>query len=170
MIDLGVHVLDLALYLMGNPKPVAALGSSYAKFGPNQPGKQDFAPAAAAGTYDVEDLAAGLVKFANGATVFVEASWASNVESERIYTSLMGTKGGADLGPLRVYTEKDGVQVDMTPHCPNVNGHNAEVLHFVDCIVNGTQPIATGEHGLDVIKILDAIYQSADSGEMVQIS
>lgn len=170
LIDLGVHVLDLALYLMGNPKPVGAIGSSYAVFGPNQPGKQQFAAADPRGTYDVEDLATGFVKFANGATVFVEASWASNVETERIYTSLMGTKGGADLGPLRVYTEKDGVQVDIVPQCPNINGHNAEVLHFLDCIVNGKQPLATGEHGLDVIKILDAIYESAETGQMVKIS
>ena len=63
--------------------------------------------------------------------------------------------GGADLGPLRVYTEKDGVQVDMTPHCPNVNGTTPRCFHFVDCIVNGTQPIATGEHGLGRYQILD---------------
>ncbi|MEI6916619.1 MAG: Gfo/Idh/MocA family oxidoreductase [Armatimonadota bacterium] len=51
-----------------------------------------------------------------------------------------------------------------------MNGHQAEVLHFVDCIRDGKQPIATGEHGLDVIKILDAIYESATTGDIVKIS
>ncbi len=73
LIDLGVHVLDLALHLMGNPKPVSAYGSTYAEFGPKMPGGDK---------YDVEDLASGLIKFQNGATVLVEASWASNIAQE----------------------------------------------------------------------------------------
>jgi len=161
LIDLGVHVLDLALYLMGNPKPVGAYGSTYAEFGPKMPGGDK---------YDVEDLATAIIKFGNGATVFLEASWASNVASERIYTTLMGTKGGADLEPLRIYTEMNGTQVDLDPSFPQVHGHHAEILHFVDCIRDGKTPLATGEHGLDVIKILDAIYQSAATGEMVKIA
>ena len=161
LIDLGVHVLDLALYLMGNPKPVSAYGSAYAEFGPKMPDGEK---------YDVEDLATGLVKFENGATVLVEASWASNIANETSYTTLMGDKGGADLSPLRIYTELNGEQADITPQHPNINGHQAEVLHFVDCIRDGKQPIATGEHGLDVIKILDAIYESATTGDIVKIS
>lgn len=161
LIDLGVHVLDLALYLMGNPKPVSAYGSTYAEFGPKMPGGDK---------YDVEDLASGLIKFQNGATVLVEASWASNIAQETAYTTLMGSLGGADLSPLRIYTEMNGAQVDLQPHFPDIHGHQAEVMHFVDCIRDGKTPISTGENGLDVIKILDAIYESAATGKMVNIS
>lgn len=161
LIDLGVHVLDLALYLMGNPKPVSAYGSTYAEFGPKMPGGEN---------YDVEDLASGLIKFENGATVLVEASWASNIAQETSYTTLMGSLGGADLSPLRLYTEMNGEQVDIQPQHPNINGHEAEIKHFVDCVRDGKQPLATGEHGLDVIKILDAIYESAQTGKMAAIS
>lgn len=161
LIDLGVHVLDLALYLMGNPKPVGAFGSTYAEFGPKMPGGE---------AYDVEDLATALIKFDNGATVHLEASWASNVERERIYTTLMGSEGGAELEPLRIFTELEGTQVDLAPEFPHINGHHAEIRHFVDCVRDGQTPIATGEHGLDVVKILDAIYQSAETGKMVDIS
>ncbi len=169
LIDLGVHVLDLALYLMGNPKPVGAYGATYAKFGPDKPGRQDFAAADSKGGFDVEDLAAGLIRFHNDATIVLEASWASNVASERIYTSLLGTKGGADLDPLRIFTEMNGSQVDIAPQFPQVSGHHAEILHFVDCVKNDREPISTGVHGLDVIKILDAIYESAETGQMVSI-
>ena len=163
LIDLGVHVLDLALWLMGNPKPVYVMGSSYAKFGPEIAKKNG-------GTYDVEDLATGMVKLENGATVFVEASWASHVECERIYTQLIGTKGGAEVDPLRIYTDINGSTANVDLTYPNVSGHEMEIVHFVECVREGKTPIATGEHGLHIQLILDAIYESTVTGKGVEIS
>lgn len=162
LIDLGVHVLDLALWLMGNPKPVYVMGSSYAKFGPEIAKKNG-------GTYDVEDLATGMVKLENGATVFVEASWASHVERERIYTQLIGTKGGAEVDPLRIYTDINGSTANVDLTYPNVSGHEMEIVHFVECVREGKTPIATGEHGLHIQLILDAIYESTVTGKGVEI-
>lgn len=162
LIDLGVHVLDLTLWLMGNPKPVYVFGSSYAKFGP------DLAKSRG-GSYDVEDLAAGIVRLENGATVFVEASWHSHIERERIYTQLVGTKGGAEFDPLRVYTDVNGNSADIRMDHPNVSGHEMEIIHFVECIRENKTPIATGEHGLHIQLILDAIYESAATGRGVEI-
>ena len=163
LIDLGVHVLDLTLWLMGNPKPVYAMGSSYAVFGPDMAKEQG-------GTYDVEDLATGMVKLENGATVFVEASWQSHVEREGIYTQLIGTKGGAELNPLRIYTDVNGNHADIQLQHPNVSGHEMEIVHFVECIRENKTPIATGEHGLHIQLILDAIYESARTGKGVEIT
>jgi predicted dehydrogenase len=84
LIDIGVHVLDLTLWLMGNPRPVSVMGSAYAKFGPQAAKEQG-------GTYDVEDLAVGLIKLDNGATLFLEASWESHIAKDVIYTNLVGT-------------------------------------------------------------------------------
>lgn len=162
LIDLGVHVLDLTLWLMGNPKPVYVMGSSYAKFGPDM-------AKANGGTYDVEDLATGMVKLENGATVFVEASWHSHVERERIYTQLVGTKGGAELDPLRIYTDFNGNTADVQLQHPNVSGHDMEIVHFVECIRDKKTPISTGEHGLHIQLILDAIYESTVTGKGVEI-
>ena len=97
------------------------------------------------GTYDVEDLACGMVKLENGGTIFVEASWHSHVERERIYTQLVGTKGGAELDPLRIYTDVNGNSADIQLQHPNVSGHEMEVVHFVECIRENKTPIATGE-------------------------
>ena len=162
LIDLGVHVLDLTLWLMGNPKPVYVVGSSYAKFGPEMAKQQG-------GTYDVEDLATGMVKLENGATVFVEASWHSHVERERTYSQLVGTKGGAELDPLRIYTDINGNNADLHMEHPNVSGHEMEVVHFIECIREHKTPIATGEHGLHIQLILDAIYESTRTGKGVEI-
>lgn len=167
LIDIGVHVLDLALWLMGNPKAVAVTGSTYAKFGPGGEGTGTWGITEKEGRFDVEDLAAGFLRLDTGATVILEASWASHIKQDVIYTSLVGTKGGADLNPFCVYKDMHGVAVDITPGFPNVSGHEMEIRHFVDCLVNGTEPISTGEHGLEVTRILDAIYRSAGTGREI---
>jgi len=167
LIDLGVHMLDLALWLMGNPKAVTVTGSTYAKFGPHGLGTGQFGHGNKTGTYDVEDHSSAFIRLDSGATVILEASWASHIESEKIYTSLCGTKGGADLDPLRIYTDIYGEPVDIRPSYPNVSGHIMEIKHFVDCLVNGAELISTGEHGLEVVRILDAIYKSAEQGREI---
>lgn len=162
LIDLGVHVLDLALWLMGNPKPVYVLGSTYAKFGPELAKQHNK-------IYDVEDLAAAMVKLENGATVMLEASWHSHVEHEKIYTQLIGTKGGAEFDPLRIYTDVNGQSADIRLQHPNQSGHEMEIVHFIECIRENKTPIATGEHGLHVQYVLDALYKSARTGKGVEI-
>jgi predicted dehydrogenase len=169
LIDLGVHMLDLCLWLMGNPKAVTVTGSTYAKFGPKSRGTGQFRSVDNTGGCDVEDLSAAFIRLDTGATVILEASWASNIEREKSYTTLMGTKGGSDLDPLRIYQEKQGVCVDITPACPNVAGHVMEIKHFVDCLVNGTELISTGEHGLEITRILHAIYKSAKENKEIKL-
>ena len=162
LIDIGVHVLDLTLWLMGNPRPVSVMGSAYAMFGPK-------AAAAVGGTYDVEDLAVGLIKLDNGGTLFLEASWASHIARDVIYTSLMGTEGGAELDPLQIYKDIHGVPADITPQFQPVSGHEMAVKHFVECVRDGKEPMSTGQHGLDIMNILDAIYESMRIGKGVTI-
>ena len=172
LIDIGVHVLDLTTYLMGNPVPVSASGSTYAKFGPRGRGAggYGFAPDPnKAANYDVEDLATGLVKFDNGATLFLEASWASYTPKDQFYSTLLGTEGGADLEPLRVYKDLAGAPVDIAPQAPEIGGHAAEIKHFIECIEQGKPPISTAEQGLHILQILDAVYRSAQTGREVII-
>jgi predicted dehydrogenase len=171
LIDLGVHRLDLALWLMGYPKPVWVMGSAYNPIATALAKEQGV-------DYDVEDLAVGLIKFDNGATLVVEASWAANIkEKELMETRLLGTKGGLVQRNLNetyefeaeVYFERNGAHYDMKLHAPPRRRLNA-MNHFVESIVNETPHTATGEEGLLVMEILDAIYKSAEEGEPVQIS
>ena len=169
LIDLGVHVLDLTLWLMGNPKAVTVSGTTYAKLGPKGIGASGYGHADGGNTYDVEDLAIGFIRLDTGATVALEASWATNIQNEVIYTQLMGEKGGAELDPLRIYTEIAGTQADIKPYCPEQSGHIMEIKHFVDCIANGTALISTGEHGLEITRILNALYKSAETGQEIKL-
>jgi predicted dehydrogenase len=169
LIDIGVHALDVTLYLMGNPKPVSVFGTTYAKFGPRGKGLGGWGVPVKGGTFDVEDLAAAQIRFADGATLALEASWAQHIGADRMYAEVYGDKAGASLDPLRVHTEKYGRPMDITPSFPNVNGHEAEIVHFVECIREDKQPLATAEQALDVMKILDGIYESSRTGASVQI-
>lgn len=169
LIDIGVHALDVTLYLMGNPRPSAVFGSTYAKFGPYGKGSGSWGVAVEGGGYDVEDLACATIRFENGATLALEASWAQYCQGDKLYSEVYGDKGGATLEPLRIYTDRAGQPVDITPAFRNIGGHEAEVAHFISCIVEDKQPLATAQQALDVMKILDGIYESARTGASVAI-
>jgi predicted dehydrogenase len=160
MYDLGVHVLDMTMYLIGNVEPVSVMGSMYMKFGHKIWGKD----------YEVEDLAAAFIKCAGGETIMLETSWAQHCSQELIYASVYGTDGGADTAPLRIYTDKHGVQVDFSPRPPEINGHSANVAHFVDVILDGIPCMSPGTDGVRVQKVLDGIYKSAETGKAVKVN
>lgn len=184
LIDLGVHVLDLALYMMGYPQPVAVSGATYAAFGPRGKGAMNYGPRPsdpAKVVFDVEDFAAGFVRFANGATLAVEASWAGYQPlGDDIYVQLYGHEGGARLShpadreghTLHVIAEVGGSVVDMTPDLPesDAGDYDQEMATFVTCIRTGTTPPATPEQGLALMRIIGALYESAETGHEIVIS
>ena len=171
LIDLGVHRMDLAMWLMGHPKPVWVLAQTYDHIAAPLAKKSKKA-------FDVEDLAVAMVRFDNGATMIAEASWAGHIkENELQETRLMGTKAGLVQRNLNesysyeaeIYLEKDGTQYDMKVH-PPVPAAPSSYAHFVDSIVNDRPHVATGEEGLIVMEVIDAIYASARIGAPVKIA
>jgi predicted dehydrogenase len=171
LIDLGVHRLDLALWLMGYPRPTWVLGNTWNPIAS--------ARAKAQGkTFDVEDLAAAMIRFENGACLEIEASWAANIrERELMETRLLGTRAGLVQRNVaegyqfeaEVYLEREGSQFDMALHPPVPEVHSS-YYHFIEAIATNTPHIATGEEGLVVMELLDAIYRSAAAGRPVRLA
>jgi predicted dehydrogenase len=169
LIDLGVHIIDLTLWLMGHPKPVSASGVSYRKFGDREGIANAWGPWKPE-DFTVEDFAAGMVKFANGASLVVECSFVTNLEKDIFNTALMGTEGGCEYYPLRVFKEERQTLLDITPvELPQLDRFGLELQAFADAITNDTEPVVTGEQTLMVAKIMDAIYESAETGKEVRI-
>lgn len=176
LIDLGVHVIDLVRYLMGNPKPVSVYGATFRKL-ENRPHIKK------AGGYvsvsksekdicDVEDLASAMIRFDNGAVLSVEASFSLNLKKDEGKIELFGTKGGAKLDPeVEMYTEVNNYLADVQLDYPTALSFDGlfegEIDHFVDCVLNGTTCIAPAEDGVTLMAILDAIYESARTGHEV---
>ncbi len=170
LIDLGVHRLDLALWLMGYPKPTWVMASTRNAIASKLAEKEDC-------TFDVEDFATAMIKFENGATLDLSASWASHIkERERMRTRLLGTEGGLiqrNRGEgyefqAELYIDRNGSHYNMQPHGAPP-GVASPMAHFADCIINDRPHTATGEEGLLVMEILDAVYASAEKGEPVRI-
>lgn len=168
LIDLGVHRIDLALWLMGYPEPMSVFGSTYNPLASEIAAKEGK-------KFTVEDLACGVVKFKNGATLMVEASWALNVKhKEEMVTRLCGTKGGLVQQnangeyqfTAEMYTDDKGFFYTRTLDFTTASVPTA-MYEFIESIKEKRPPSASGDHGVKVMKILDGIYQSAATGKLI---
>ncbi len=169
MIDIGVHIMEMAHYVMGSPRPVAASGNTFRYIG-DKPG--DVAcnwPDWDYKTYTVEDLAVGHIRFDNGAIMHVESSFAAHAKNAFTF-QLMGTKGGAEFDPLVLRTDENGYMMDKTPaFVPDYPCFADKMRRFVDTVLHGKPTEAPGEAGQMVQKMIDGIYASADKGREIKI-
>jgi predicted dehydrogenase len=175
--DLGVHMLDIALYLLGEPRVVSASAATYAELGPRQPAVH----ASAGGRpplFDVEDLASAFLRLDGGETLTLEASWAGYPGSgDRFGVTLFGDKGGAEIDvanysptdTLRIYQDVGGAPAEIRPLLPPGGDHREVVAEFVDAIRGGQWERHQGAEGLARTRIIDACYQSASEGREVSV-
>lgn len=174
LIDIGVHMLDLALYLMGSPRPVSVFGSTYAEFGPKKRGIGTWGTPDWSGRYDVEDLAMALIKMDNGSTLTLDVSWAVNMDTDsQPFVHIMGADGGASIigSRARLVTEHfdRAMETDITVPASDEGERARMSRHFIGCIRSGGEPITSGMSGLTNNLILDAIYQSSQTGREVTL-
>jgi len=169
LMDLGVHVLDQAIYLLGAPRAVSVFGNVFQKLG-TRPGPNSFGPWDPT-HFETEDFASGQVRFADGSLLLLETSWALNTTREGFNVQVMGTRGGAECDPLSVNHELAGLLMDLTPVLPDnpSDGQREKIAHFVRCILDDTPPLVTFDEILLVASILDGIYRSAETGHSVAL-
>ena len=183
--DLGVHAIDLLYWLMGNPAVRAVSGATYTKLGNRDehlatsladsgaflgvltPRPYDFKD------YDVEDMAAGFIRLAGGASVAFKTSWAANVPRNFGSTMILGTEGGLVMEPLTLVTNMGSYQVNVEAQVPDdehgpFSGHWGETAHLVR-VVRGEEELSVRpEEVLNVMRTLDALYQSSAEGREVR--
>lgn len=180
LIDLGVHVIDYARYAMGCPKPVSVYGTTFSKLGNRSNLKSDKAYTSVGASdndiFDVEDLATAMVRFDNGAAMQVETSFSLNMKEDYNAVELFGDKGGAKVdSDLHLFSEANGymTNIDLAASLMGSNFINdifqKEINHFVDCVKNDTPCRSAADDGLAVMKILDAVYESAKTGKLVEL-
>jgi predicted dehydrogenase len=171
LIDIGVHGLDLVLWLMGNPEPVAVSGVTYQKFGKRQDVAVTWAGQWNRDEFDVEDMAVGLIRLENEASIVLRMSWAANVEDDLSFTRVLGTEGGLRSPPLTLYRELSVQLVDTMPKFlpPIEKSHYEEIKHFAAVVRGEEELIVQPWQSLQVQRILDALYESAEKGREVSI-
>ncbi|HET7783654.1 MULTISPECIES: Gfo/Idh/MocA family protein [Micrococcaceae] len=173
--DIGVHALDYALHLLGEPKVVAVSAATHSELGPQgRGGGSAYSALASSHAFDVEDFASAFLRLEGGGTLVIEASWATYRETDDLLDfTIYGTDGGAELkvqgapfppvGQLRVFTDKDGESADYVPPVLPGRAHDAVVEDFVTA-VRGGEAVWGGHDGslaLYRAQIIDACYQSA---------
>ena len=169
LIDIGVHIMEAAHYVMGSPKPVAASGSIFRSIGDKPCNVACMWPGWDHKTYTVEDLAVGQIRFENGAIMQVEASFAAHARDVWNF-SFMGEKGGGELDPLVMHTDRDGYMVDLKPaYLPQHDAFERKMRGFVDTALYNKPSVAPAEAGLMIQKMIDGIYLSAEKGKEVAL-
>jgi predicted dehydrogenase len=173
LVDIGVHVLDYSLFLLGNPDVRAVSASTYdllasAGFGSSPTSAKTGATDAK--TFDVEDLASVFMRLDDGGTLLVEASWAAHRrDGDEFGITLYGTDGGAELivddyapkGSLRVFTDDGGAAVATRVPVRPGRGHDAVVEQFVEKIRSGQWRRYDGSSAAALARVVDACYRSA---------
>jgi predicted dehydrogenase len=157
VLDLGFQMLDLALWVMGQP----AVESVTASVHRSRKG-------------EVEDSATAFLRCDNGATIALEFTWGLLMEKDFAYLNLFGAGGAALLNPLRIHKGMHGALVNVTPNLDTTRNQykqsmELQVAHFADALRRGVKPMGDGEEMLAVMQLMDAIYRSADQGKEVQL-
>ena len=173
LIDLGVHVIDLCRYLMGCPKPVSAYGATFDCIGMRKNLKDSVGYRSSSlveEKFNVEDMATALVRFDNGAVLSVEASFNLHIKKNVGEIQLFGSKGGVSLDPeFSLYTEMNNYLADVTLNMPTALSFDGlfqnEINYFVESLLTDRDLSSIAEDGCTLMKILDAIYESAATGK-----
>ena len=161
--DMGIHALDTARFLLGDPQPI----SVYARIGTYY---KDF---------DVDDTGVILVNWANGVVSYIESGWwQPHSDGPEATTQLYGVKGFGQLFPTRLELPNPvGGKIDVidsgfdfprAEHCPQ-SLYDAQMAYFIGSIKSGERPVPGGVEGLVNMKVVDAAYESARTGEVVKI-
>jgi predicted dehydrogenase len=161
--DMGIHALDTTRYLQGDPQPI----SVYAHIGTFY---QDF---------DVDDTGIIIVNWDNGSVSYIEFGWwQPHMDGPEASTQLYGTQAFGSVFPTRleipdpakqrIKKVKGGFPYPRKEHCPQ-EMYNDQLAYFIKCIRTKKTPVPGGLEGLVNMKIIDAAYESASMGRVVEI-
>ncbi|MFN8400288.1 MAG: Gfo/Idh/MocA family oxidoreductase [Anaerolineales bacterium] len=163
MADMGIHALDTARFLLGDPQPV----SVFAKIGTYY---KDF---------DVDDTGIIIVEWDNGATSYIESGWwQPHSDGPEAATQLYGLNGFGQLFPTKVELPntkeekvdviESGFEYPRAEHCPQ-SLYDDQLQYFVECIQKNQKPSPGGMEGWINMKVVDAAYESSRTGKVVNV-
>lgn len=167
--DIGVHALDITMWLMSNFRVKEVLASTYAKFGPRRRGLGTWGKPVPGGPFEVEDLAAAMFRMEDGATLYLEVSWASHVASDYFKVMVLGDRGGLEFPGAKVFSE-EGVLVDKQLRYQEEDPYLAEMRHFKEVVEKGVEPVTKPEEMVMLQAALEAALKSAAEGRLVRVS
>jgi predicted dehydrogenase len=174
-IDIGVHILDLTLWMMGNPQPVTVSGVAKKTLAAHPGAFSMWGNALVPDDMDVEDFAAAFVRFENGATLILEVSWLlhHDTEGEDMQMWLYGSEGGSLWPKCEIYSTNHATQQMLNSTLKltrdSMEPHALECVEFARAVAAGVPSPVPAEQSLQVMTILDGIYRSQETGREVRL-
>ncbi|MEV8214267.1 Gfo/Idh/MocA family oxidoreductase [Leifsonia sp. NPDC077715] len=180
LIDIGVHVLDYALHLFGEPQVAAVSAVTHSELGVRGRGGATASKQHVGSEYEVEDLASLLLRLESGGSIVIETSWAAyRPAGDEFGITLYGTEGGADLrvvdyapsGELTIFTGDGEQSEDISVTADPGRGHLAVVETFLEHVADESAwSDWDGRLALERARIIDAAYESARIGAEVRLA
>ncbi|MBI1259772.1 MAG: hypothetical protein GC204_20080 [Chloroflexi bacterium] len=163
LVDMGIHAIDMARFLLGDPQPVSVYADIRTQYG----------------DYDVDDTGTIFIRWDSGATSTIESGWwQPQAEGPEASTKVYGEHGFASLFPTfltkpnpaeqSIERVESGFLTTRDPHCPQ-SMYDTQMAYFVDCIAQDRTPLPGGMEGWINMKILDAAYESSRRKTVVEI-
>ena len=174
-IDIGVHILDLTLWFMGNPRPVAVSGVADARLAHHPGAFATWRDGPIPSSFDVEDYAVAFVRFETGATLVLEVSWLlhHDIRGEDMQAWIYGDEGGCHWPSAQFldtnYTTRQFNNRTLQLTQDKMEPHALECVEFAKAIAAGAPSPVPAEQSLQVLAILDGIYRSQAEGREVSI-
>ncbi|MBT2216798.1 Gfo/Idh/MocA family oxidoreductase [Virgibacillus dakarensis] len=170
LIDYGCHLLDMALWLLGNPVPTEVLGSAYNRLSktPNQPNDWGIFDHE---TFDVDDHVSGYITFQNGVSLLLECSWAANIKEDTMHLSISGSDGGINVYPFELYRPKHGTFLTSEAKAEH-NEQEAglrQAKNFVESCLGKAEQLVRPEQAMQVSQLIEAIYRSSETGKSIRL-
>lgn len=158
IIDLGIHILDLALWLLDYPSITSVSTQNYYH-----------------NTKSVEDTSINFIKCSNSAVINMEVSWSLPVEKDHFYAEVYGTKGSFTINPIRLYKKVENDYINLTPaqsDPPQVlfkKSYLNELKSFIGAIKGLNPVLSSGEEAVHRMKIIEAMYESAGKKHEIKV-
>jgi predicted dehydrogenase len=172
--DLGVHMLDTCLHLIGEFEVRSVSAQTFARFGPRGLGETDWGKSEidTKKPFDVEDSSVTLLKLKSGRTVLLEVSWAGHhaPDAREYGVDLFGAAAGLSLYPARLFRPGPNGYETINLSLPLVAHSEDRIHHFVSCVLDGKKPLVLPDESVKVQQVLDAIYASAGTGKEVRLT
>ena len=169
LIDIGIHMLDAAMYVLGFPTVKRVTAHSFQRLGNRKHTGQfgEWDPT----QFTVEDALFGTIEFCNGGVLRLDTSFALNIREQSIMNvSFCGDKAGATLFPAHIYNDEAGV-LETLIHREEADDqrHLRSMDAFVRHVLGEHVMIADAEQGLVIQQLVAALYESAETGESVTL-
>ncbi len=174
LMDIGVHVLDLAWWLLGQPTAKRISGQLVQGVGRYDTVASRWKSADEQNqdnsVFDVEDFASAYIRFENNLVLQLEVSWAVNgPQDDALKVDLFGTKAGISIDPLTFYSERNQIMLESNMTTVKNDPYKDEINHFVDCIARHVQPLSPVEQGARVVEMLQGIVRSSELQREIEL-